>query len=212
LVNTASINSGSIVDGAIATADITAGAITNALLGSSAVNTSNIASGAITSSLLASGSVTGSALADGGISSVDIAAGAVTSTLLADNSVLASKLSTAANTRTVSAQIGTVSVALLSTNEWPVFVAPSNGTITRITLTNKSSLSLSATAAIRKNGSTTVASTPLSALSTALTPYAMTPSAGQTFTTGDVYSLYVNATVAVNLTNFLVTIDYVPSE
>jgi len=91
-------------------------------------------------------------------------------------------------------------------------VAPSNGTITKITLTNKTAVSLSATATVLKNDTTTVASTPLSALSTAMTPYALTPSAGASFVAGDVYSLSINASVAVSLSSFLVTVEYVPSE
>ncbi|MET1033132.1 MAG: hypothetical protein ABWX94_01390, partial [Candidatus Saccharimonadales bacterium] len=101
----------------------------------------------------------------------------------------------------------------------PVFIAPTNGTITKITLTNGANLSAGATAGsiavLRKTAPTaTVSTISLPAVNfTAFQQQTPALTAGTTFSTGDVYSFrYAPGVIGVALTGFLVTIEYTPSE
>ncbi|HZM63504.1 MAG TPA: hypothetical protein VFB59_00035, partial [Candidatus Saccharimonadales bacterium] len=109
--------------------------------------------------------------------------------------------------------VGSLSVSLGSSNEWPVFVAPTSGTITKVSFTNKVNLSVgSTTINIRKNTSTVVATTTSTSF-VAFTPKVPSLVAGTSFIAGDVYSLQIDAAgLGISLTNFLVTIEYIPSE
>lgn len=243
-----SVNSSNIVNGTISTADIAngaingsliaTGAITSDLLADGSVITSSIANGAVTSALLASNSVgaaqlaadavTSAKIADGAIATADIASGAITNALiaanavgsnqLANNAVLASKLSTAANKRVVTTQVGNIAATLLSTLEWPAFVAPSNGTITKVTFTNGANVSiggnLGTLSLVKKSSNTTVSLVNLANTAlTAFTPESSALGGGTSFNAGDVYTFkYDPGILGVSLTGFLVSVEYVPSE
>lgn len=208
-----SITTGLIADGAVGTTKIAANAITSSLISNGAILGEDIASGAIGALQLATDAVTSDKILAEAITSTKIASNAVGTSQIAANAVQTSKLSNAANTKTANTAIGSLAVSLGSTNEWPVFVAPSNGTITKISLTNKVNVSVGSTVLrIRKNTSTTVASVTSTSL-VGFTPLSPTLSAGTSFITGDVYSFQIDAALlGISLTNFLVTIEYTASE
>lgn len=101
-----SVVSSQIVDGAVTSAKIAAGAVGSAALASGAVVAASIAAGAVGSAALASssvvaasiaaGAVGSAALADNAVVSSKIAAGSVTSAIIADNAVVAAKIADAA--------------------------------------------------------------------------------------------------------------------
>lgn len=207
-----------IFDGTIGAADIASGIIDSGLITDGTIAANDIASGAIGTLQLADGSVTSSKIFDGTIAAGDLANGAVGALQLADGSVQAVKLSTASGKKTVSVQIGDVSV-VLGDIERPIFVAPTNGTITKVTFTN----SLNITAGLNKGvmsverktaATATVASVNLDSISlSGFTPQSPSLSGGTAFGIGDVYSFKWDAgLIGVALTGFLVTIEYVPSE
>jgi len=202
------ITSGLIADGVVSGSDIAASTITNANILDGTIGTNDISSGAITSTLIADGTIAGG----------DIASGAVGATQLASNAVDATKLSTAAKKRTLSVPIGDIAV-IVGDTERPAFIAPTNGTITKVTFTNALNITAAANKGVlsleRKTASTaTVASVDLASVSlTGFIPQSPTLSSGTSFSTGDVYSFKWDAgLVGVALTGFLVTIEYVPSE
>ncbi len=212
------VNGTKIANGTITSANIANDSITSALIADGTITTSDIASGAITGTLLANDSISSAKIIDGSIATSDIASGAITNTLLGSAAVHTNNLSTSANTRTVSAPLGTI-VSALTNFERVVFVAPSNGTITKVTYTDAAGVGIGATKGTmsieRKTAAAaTVASTSLTGVAlTAFTSYSPTLLAGQSFSTGDVYSfLYTAGLGAVTFTGFLVTIEYTPSE
>jgi hypothetical protein len=102
--------------------------------------------------------------------------------------------------------------------ELPVFVAPTNGTINKVTFTSSNNVASGLTegglSLIKKASSTTVGTvnlvtTPL----TAFTPRTPSLAGGTGFNAGDVYTFkYAPGLLGVSLSGFLVTIEYAPSE
>lgn len=213
-----SIVSGLILNGSISTIDIASGAITSTLINDGTITSLDIATGTIGALQLASDAITSAKILDGTIGGGDIAAGAVGTTQLANSSVQTGKLSTASNKKTVSVQIGDIAT-IVGDTERPIFVAPTNGTITKVTFTNTLNISAGANKGIlsveRKTATAaTVASVDLGSISlTGFAPQSPTLSGGTSFNTGDVYSFKWDAgLIGVALTGFLVTIEYTPSE
>jgi len=205
-----------ISDGAITTLKIAPGSITNSLLAASSVNSSNIVDGSIGAIDIALGAITGSLIANNTISSTNIVNGAIGTLQLGNSVVTTSKLSTASNTKTVSVQLGNIT-SVVSDVERPVFIAPTAGTITKISFTNAAGLAIGGgTISIeRKTAPTaTVASTNLGLISLgAFTPQSPTLGSGTSFNAGDVYTFLYDVNLAsLGLTGFLVTIEYIPSE
>jgi hypothetical protein len=242
------ITSANILDGTIDTLDIAGGAITGTLIADGTINTGDIGANAITSGLIADGVVSGSDIAastitnvnilDGTIGTLDIAGGAITSALIADGTIVSgdigsgavgttqlaggavntTKLSTASNKKTVSAQIGDISV-MLGDTERPVFIAPSSGTITKVTFTNALNITAAANKGLlsleRKTASAaTVALVDLASVSlSGFVPQSPALGGGTSFNTGDVYSFKWDAgLVGVALSGFLVTVEYLPAD
>lgn len=207
-----------ILDGTIAAADIAQGVITGDLITDGSIALADISAGAIGTTQLLDSAVTSLKINDGTIAAVDIAVGAIGTVQLSNGAVQVGKLSTASSKRTVSVQIGDVSI-VLGDIERPVFVAPTNGTITKITFTNALSITAGLNKGVmsveRKTATVaTVASVDLGSVSlSGFVPQSPALGSGTTFSTGDVYSFKWDAgLVGVALTGFLVTIEYVPSE
>lgn len=218
LIQDGTIDTTDIAASAITTATIAASAITSGLIADGTIAAGDIANGAITATQIADGAITSNKILDGTIATGDIATNAITNSLLANNTIQAGKLTTASNKKTVSVQIGDT-VSLLSDLERAIFIAPTNGTITKVTFTNGANIALGinkGTLSVeRKTAATaTVASTNLTAVSlTAFSPNSPTLSGGTSFSTGDVYSFkYSAGIVGVSLSGFLVTIEYTASE
>ncbi len=222
------ITSALILDGAvtgldignasISTADIAASAITAGLIADATITTADIANNAIAGALIADNAITSAKIFDGTIGSGDIATGAITNGLLAGGAVHASNLSTSANKKTVSVQIGNIA-SILSDFERPIFVAPTSGTITKVTFTDALGINTGLTKGTisveRKTAAAaTVASASLNTISlSAFTPYSPSLVGGQTFNAGDVYSFfYDTGLVGVTFTGFLITIEYTATD
>ncbi len=213
-----SIDSPDIADGAIGTTQIAADSIIGSLIYDGTITAADITVGTITSLLLEDGAVTSSKIFDGTIIGGDLADGAVGTTQLSNSSVQTGKLSTAANRRVVCVQIGDIS-AVAGDSERPVFVAPSNGAITKVTFTNTLAIAAGLNKGVlsveRKTATAaTVASVDLGTVSmSAYVPQSPSLGGGTAFSTGDVYSFKWDAgLIGVALTGFLVTIEYLPSE
>lgn len=202
---TLSSSIGAMVD----TAEVTDGAIT----------TAKILDGTVITADLADNAVTSAKILDGTIAGVDIASGTITANNISDGTITLSKLSSNARKRLVTANIPTILVSVLSTQEQPIFVAPTNGTITKVTFTSSNNIlsaSNQGTISVERKTSSaaTVASIPLSSISlTALTPANATVGGGTSFNTGDIYTFkYAPGLAGLTLSNMLVTIEYTAND
>jgi hypothetical protein len=210
------IVAGNIVDGTITGIKIANSTITSGLIVDGTIVGVDIANGAISAIQLADSAVTSAKILDGTVTATDIANGAIGTAQLASGAVLVANLSTAAKTQSITVPIGNVVASTLL--EQPIFVAPTSGTITKVTVTTNASLLTLAT-----NGSFTInrKSTPTATVSTldlvttgltAFVPVVPTLSAGTSFSTGDVYTINFALGSTGVLSGLLVTIDYVPSD
>lgn len=218
LITDGSITIADLASGSVGTLQIGDGAVTSLKISDGTITASDILNGAIGTLQLGDSSVTSSKINDGAITIDDLASGSVGTLQLVGGSVQTSKLSTASNKKTVSAQIGDVSV-VLGDIERAIFVAPTAGTITKVTFTNGLNVTAGVNKGVlsveRKTATTaTVASVDLGSVSlTGFAPQSPSLVGGTTFSTGDVYSFKWDAgLIGVALTGFLVTIEYVPSE
>jgi trimeric autotransporter adhesin len=192
----------------IETSEITDGAITS----------TKILDGTVISADLSDGAVTSAKILDGTINGVDIASGTITASNIADGTLTMAKLSSNARKRVVTANI-TVPASLLSVQEQAIFVAPTNGTITKVSFTSSNNfvaVSTGGTISVERKTATTgtVASLNLASVGmTALSPTAPTLGSGLTFNTGDLYTFkYAPGVVGLNLNNLLVSVEYTAND
>lgn len=184
-----------------------------------AVTSAKILDGTILSADLADGAVTSAKILDGTISGMDIASGTITAANIADGTITAAKQSISARKRVATVSLPSISASLLSSQEYPVFVAPTNGTITKATFTSGNtivSISTMGTVSVERKTSpaSTVASLSLSSVGmTALNPVAPTLGSGLNFSSGDLYTFKYNpGLLGVGINNMLVTIEYIAND
>jgi len=209
-----SVNTNNIVDSSVTAAKVAPQSITNIHLTDWAVDERVLADGSVTAAKLAGAIITSAEIADGTITASDIANGAISTAQIADGAITPSKLSANARVKTVSTPIADISSSS-PTVERPIFVAPTDGTITRIrfvvsadvnTAANQGTLSVE-----RKSpAAATVASQNLTTTGlTAFTSASPSVVAGETFSAGDVYSFkYVPGSAGVAINGLNVIIEY----
>lgn len=127
-----SVSSSQIVDGAVTSAKIAAGAVGSAALASSSVVAASIAAGAVGSAAISAGSINSTHIGANAVVSGDIAAGAVGSAALADNAVVSSKIAAGSVTSAIIADNAVVAAKIADAAVGAVKI--SSGTATSGTL------------------------------------------------------------------------------
>lgn len=202
-----------VANNTITTADIATSTVNSALIHDESVTGRDIAPASITAAELAADAVTSLTIVDGSITGADLADGTITSRQLGDGEVRIADLASEARRRTIAVQVGDITGN--GKKEKPLFVAPTRGVVTKISVTNGASYSAASakgSLSIERKSSpgATVGSIDLLTTSlAAFAPRSFALTSGMEFSAGDVYSFKSDVTGAgSSLSGLLVTIDY----